>query len=98
MCLSIKKKSNIFYSACRFHDHFLILNKLAPLKESADQGFCVCVCTVISHQDDIDTAIESHLFQAIHQLADDPVNHPQRDVHLEPITEHSYSALAGRIV
>jgi len=42
-----------------------------------------CVCTMIPHQDDVDTAVQFHLFESIHHLADNPVNHPQRVVQLK---------------
>ena len=46
---------------------------------------CVCVCvkeafTVVSHQDDINTAVEPHLLQSVHQLTHNLVNLPQRVV------------------
>lgn len=48
---------------------------------------CVCVgvsvCTMIPHQEDVDTAVQFHLFESIHQLANNSVNHPQRVVQLK---------------
>lgn len=46
-------------------------------------GVCVCVRTVIPDQDDVGTAVQFHLLESIHELADNSVNHPQRAVQLE---------------
>lgn len=46
--------------------------------------------TVIPHQDDVDTAVQLHLFKTIHQLTDDSVDHPQRVVQLKH-TRHEVS-------
>ena len=42
-----------------------------------------CVCTMIPHQDDVDTAVQFHLFKSIHQMANNPVNYPQWVVQLK---------------
>lgn len=49
---------------------------------------CVCggggpVRTMVSHQEDVDTAVKLHLFKSVHQLSNDPVDHPQRAVELK---------------
>ena len=42
-------------------------------------GMCVCVCvkeacTVVSHQDDINTAVQVNLLQSVHQLTHNLIN------------------------
>lgn len=57
----------------------------------------LCVCTVIPHQDDVDTAVQFHLLKSVHQLTDDPVDHPQRVVQLETHKERSLCVSLCRI-
>ena len=38
---------------------------------------------MIPHQDDVDTPVQFHLLESVHQLTNDSVNHPQRVVQLK---------------
>lgn len=41
-----------------------------------------CQSTVVSHEDDVNTAVKVHLLQAVHHLTNNVVDFPQRIVQL----------------
>lgn len=54
--------------------------------------------TVIPHQDDVDTTVQLHLFESIHQLTDDAVDQPQRVVQLKHTRDTEVSDVHSKCV
>lgn len=46
---------------------------------------------MVADDDDVDAAVQVHLLQSVHQLADDVVNVPQRVVQLQQRDTHTFT-------